>query len=111
MVEPTGSARPGPNDEPRYVLHVAARLVGLPPRTLRRFERLGLLDGDFGSPRRARARPLYTDADLERVRLIRRLVDDLGVNLAGAEVILNMRQRMLELRLELERLRYELAAR
>ena len=111
MRTPDGSAQRRPDDEPRYVLHVAARLVGVPPRTLRRFERLGLLEGDLGYPRRGRARPLYTDADLERVRLIRRLVDDLGVNLAGAEVILNMRRRMIELRSELERLRLDLDTR
>ena len=95
--------------QPRYVIHVAARLCGLQPRVLRRYERLGLLDGDFGgAARRARARPFYTDADLERVRLIRRLVEDLGVNLAGAEVILNMRERMLQLHEEMERLRRQI---
>ena len=103
MSTPNGAVRPRPDDHPRYVLHVAARLVGLPPQRFRRLERLGVIEGDLGSLRRARA--LYTDADLERVRLILRLVDDLGVNLAGAEVILKMRQRMLELRAELDQLR------
>lgn len=109
MSTPNGATGSRPDDEPRYVLHVAARLVGLPPQRFRRLERLGLLEGDLGPPRRARARPLYTEADLERVRLILRLVNDLGVNLAGAEVILNMRQRMIELRAEADRLRRERA--
>ena len=99
------------HDEPRYVIHVAARLCGVSPRLLRRYERLGLLDSDFGQSRRGRARPLYTSADLERLRLVHRLVTDLGVNLAGAEVILNMRERMLQLHDEMERLRRELDSR
>lgn len=91
------AGRPG---ERRYVIHVAARLVGVHPRTLRHYERLGLLH-------RESAGQTYTEADLERVRLIRRLIDDLGVNLAGAEVILNMRERMLQLYREMEALRRE----
>lgn len=105
---PPGAAPP---DEPRYVIHVAARLVGLHPRVVRRYERLGLLDADFGRPRRGRARPVYSDADLERLRLVHRLVTDLGVNLAGAEVILNMRERLLQLSRELDQARRELEAR
>lgn len=98
----------GGADEPRYVIHVAARLCGLHPRVVRRYERLGLLDDDFGRRRRARARPVYSDADLERLRLVHRLLADLGVNHAGAEVILNMRERMLQLHQELDRLRREI---
>ena len=89
----------GHQGERRYVIHVAARLVGLHPRTLRYYEEIGLVE------RRGDAGRTYTEADLERLRTIRRLVDDLGVNLAGAEVILNMRERMLQLHAELERLR------
>jgi MerR family transcriptional regulator/heat shock protein HspR len=105
MSTPNGAVPPRPDNQPRYVLHIAAQLVGLPPRRFRHLERVGVFGGDLGSPRRGRPRPLYTDADLDRVRLILRLVDDLGVNLAGAEVILNMRQRMIELRAELDQLR------
>ena len=61
--------------------------------------------------RRGDAGRTYTEADLERLRTIRRLVDDLGVNLAGVEVILNRRERMLQLHAELEQLRRELDAR
>ena len=103
-----GDAGMRPDDGARYELQVVAELLGLPPRRLRRIERLGLLGGEVRRYRRGRAHPLYSEADLERLRVIGRLVDDLGVNLAGVEVILNMRERMLELRAELERLRREL---
>ena len=100
MLQPSG----GPEGERCYVVHVAARLVGVHPRTLRYYEELGLVE------RRGDAGRTYTEADLERLRMIRRLVDDLGVNLAGVEVILNMRERMLQLHAELEQLRRELHA-
>lgn len=90
--------------ERRYVIHIAARLVGVRPRTIRYYEQLGLLEG------RAPGDRTYSDAEVARLRLIRRLVDDLGVNLAGAEVILNMRERLLQLHSELEHLRRELDA-
>jgi MerR family transcriptional regulator/heat shock protein HspR len=96
---------PPAEDRPGYELRVAARLVGLSPLALRRLERLGLLASGYRRPPRGRAHPGYTRADLERARLIRRLVDDLGVNLAGVEVILNMRAQILALRAELARLR------
>ncbi len=101
MVQPSG----GPEGERRYVVHVAARLVGVHPRTLRYYEERGLVE------RRGDAGRTYTEADLERLRMIRRLVDDLGVNLAGVEVILSMRERMLQLHAEMEQLRRELDAR
>lgn len=93
------------HDEPRYAIQIAARLVGVAPRTLRRYEQLGLLDP---APTPRPRGPRYTDADLEQLRLIGRLIDDLGVNLAGAAVILHMRGRLLELRRELDGLRREL---
>jgi MerR family transcriptional regulator/heat shock protein HspR len=111
MTASSGPTGRHPNDEPRYVLHVAARLVGLPPQRLRRLERLGLLDGDPAYPRQRPVRPLFSEADLEQVRLIHRLIDDLGVNLAGAEVILHMRRRMFGLRAELDALRRDRTSR
>lgn len=92
------------DDEPRYVIHVAARLVGLHPRTLRHYEQIGLLE------RHDAEQSGYSEADLEQVRLIRRLVADLGVNLAGAQVILHMRQQLLDLHREMEHLRRQLAS-
>ena len=76
-------------DEPCYVISVAARLVELHPQTLRRYDEIGLI-----KPARASGRRLYSPRDLERLRKINRLVNDLGVNLAGVEVILNMSKRM-----------------
>lgn len=83
----------------RYVIQVVARRAGVHPRTIHVYERLGLLE------RRSPSSPTYTDAEIARVRLIRRLVADLGVNLAGADVILHMREQLLALHAELERLR------
>lgn len=90
--------------EHRYVIHIAARLVGVQPRTIRYYEQLGLLE------ERDPRDQTYSDAEVARLRLIRRLVNDLGVNLAGAEVILNMRERLLQLHRELDSLRRELDA-
>lgn len=86
-----------------FVISVAARLAGVHEQTLRYYERAGLL-----SPARSKGRiRLYSLFDLERVRLIRRLVDDLGVNLAGVEVILRLTERIRELEVEVESLRAE----
>ena len=87
-----------------YVISVAAQILHVHPQTLRLYEREGLIE-----PQRTRGNiRLYSDYDIERVRAIQRLTTELGVNLAGAEVILNMRSRMLELQEEMERLRREL---
>ena len=106
----TGIGQSGHDEGRRYVLHVVAELAGLPPRTVSRIVRLGLLGDEIGRRRGRGTRRLFSDADLERLRLIRRLVDDLGVNLAGAEVILNLREQVFALRVELEQVRRELDA-
>jgi MerR family transcriptional regulator, heat shock protein HspR len=86
---------------PKYTIKVVAHLVGMHEQSLRMYERKGLI-----APRRSDGNiRLYSDADVERVRRIKRLVDDLGVNLAGAEVILHMREQMDALRREMEQLR------
>ncbi len=85
-----------PRDEPRYAISVAARLVDLHPQTLRHYENIGLL-----APERSEGnRRLYSERDLERLRLICRLTGELGVNLAGVEVILNMTEQIQSLREE-----------
>ncbi|NIN67322.1 MAG: MerR family transcriptional regulator [Anaerolineae bacterium] len=90
-------------DEPCYVISIAARMVELHPQTLRYYERVGLI-----RPQRSRGnRRLYSPRDIERLRAINRLVDDLGVNLAGVEVIFNMRKRMEEMQEEMDRLQAE----
>ena len=91
-------------DEPCYVISVAAKIVGMHAQTLRYYERAGLL-----KPSRSQGRiRLYSVADINRLRQIQRLINDLGVNLAGAEVILRMNQRIQEMAEEMERLRGEL---
>jgi MerR family transcriptional regulator/heat shock protein HspR len=92
--------------EPCYVISVAARMVGMHAQSLRNYERIGLI-----RPSRSQGRVrLYSDADIERLRNIQRLVQDLGVNLAGVEVILNMRGRMQRMEREMDLLRQELQA-
>lgn len=81
-----------------FVISIAARLVGLHEQTLRYYERAGLLE-----PARSKGRiRLYSLHDLERVRQIRRLTEDLGVNLAGVEVILRLTDRIRELESRLD---------
>ncbi len=81
-----------------YVISVAAEMVRLHPQTLRHYERLGLVQPERtnGNIRR------YSAQDIERLRRIQQLIDDLGVNLAGVEVILNMHDYLEEQRRELE---------
>lgn len=92
------------DEEPCYVISVAARMVGMHAQTLRYYERMGVL-----KPSRSQGRiRLYSTADINRLRQVHRLIDELGVNLAGAEVILRMNQRIQEMNEELEELRREL---
>jgi MerR family transcriptional regulator/heat shock protein HspR len=91
------------DDEPCYVISVAARFVELHPQTLRYYERMGLI-----RPHRSRGnRRLYSPSDIERLRTIIRLIGDLGVNLAGVEVILNMRRTIKEMQEEMDQMRAE----
>lgn len=93
-------------DEPCYVISVAAKLVALHPQTLRYYERLGLV-----VPARSRGGiRLYSPSDVQRLQRIARLIDQLGVNLAGVEVILHMTDRMAELRRELDQMQAQLGA-
>ncbi len=95
-----------PLDEPCYIISVAARLVNMHPQTLRYYERLGLIE-----PSRSKGKiRLYSARDLERLKQIHNYVDDLGVNLAGVEIIMKMTERLAEMEAEIERLRAELAA-
>ena len=84
--------------EPRYVISVAARMVAVHAQTLRTYERLGLVD-----PARTQGNfRLYSERDIRRVRRIKMLIEDLGVNLAGVEVILRMSAQMLALQRRLQ---------
>lgn len=90
--------------EPVYIISVAARLVGVHPQTLRAYERYG-----FIKPARTETgQRLYCEADLEKVRQVRRLREELGVNLAGVEVILNLLDRIQRLQAEVRQLREQL---
>jgi MerR family transcriptional regulator, heat shock protein HspR len=92
------------HEEPAYIISVAARMLGLHAQTLRYYERVGLI-----MPSRSRGRiRLYSAADIARIRQVQRLIDELGVNLAGAEVIIDMSGRIRALEEENESLRKEL---
>jgi MerR family transcriptional regulator/heat shock protein HspR len=93
----------GPNDEPRYAMSVVAARLGVQTGTLRRYEEWGLLE-----PARAGRQRLYSDADIERVQRIRRLMDDLGINLAGAAAVLHLRQQVISLQREMHVLRQQI---
>ena len=81
-----------------YVISSVAQTYDVHPQTLRLYERVGLL-----RPSRSQGNTrLYSDADLERLEMILTLTRDLGVNLAGVEVILNMRERMESLQKQVE---------
>ncbi len=88
------------DDRPRYMISVAAELVGMHPQTLRIYEAKGLV-----RPRRTPGGTrLYSEADLERLRLIQRLTSELGLNLAGVESVLRLQDEVLRLQRRLERL-------
>ena len=92
------------HEEPAFIISVAARMLGVHAQTLRYYERVGLIE-----PSRSRGRiRLYSRKDLERIRQVQRLIDDLGVNLAGAEVIIDMSARLRALEEENKKLRQEL---
>jgi MerR family transcriptional regulator/heat shock protein HspR len=88
------------DDRPRYMISVAAEIVGMHPQTLRIYESKGLV-----RPKRTRGNTrLYSDADLERLRLIQRLTTELGLNLAGVEVVLRLEDELRKAHTRLERL-------
>ena len=81
-----------------YMISAVAEIYKLHPQTLRLYERVGLL-----KPSRSQGNTrLYTDGDLERLDVILTLARDMGVNLAGIEIILNMREKMIEMERQME---------
>ncbi len=89
------------SDEPCYVISVAARMVNLHPQTLRYYERVGLV-----VPARSAGNVrLYSPSDIERLRKINRLTNELGVNLAGVEVILRLTDTITRLQAEMDEMR------
>ena len=92
------------NEEPRYVISIAARMLGVQTHTLRYYEKIGIME-----PSRSRGNiRLYSDSDIARLRRVKALMEDLGVNLAGVEVILRMAERMTELQHQINGLESEL---
>src|SRR5205809_7464104 len=92
------------DDRPRYMISVAADLVGMHPQTLRIYESKGLV-----RPQRTAGNTrLYSEADLERLKLIQRLTTELGLNLAGVEHVLRLEDELRRMRLRLDRLEREM---
>ncbi|MGV3617068.1 MAG: heat shock protein transcriptional repressor HspR [Fimbriimonas sp.] len=86
------------DNQPVYMIGVAAQLCGIHPQTLRQYERLGLV-----VPSRAGAKNrLYSENDIRRVRRIQQLTQEMGVNLAGVEIILRLLDDMEDMRRDLE---------
>ena len=89
---------------PRYMISVAADLVGMHPQTLRIYETKGLV-----RPKRTPGNTrLYSEADLERLRLIQRLTTELGLNLAGVETVLRLEDELARLQARMARLERQL---
>src|SRR6202049_1223191 len=94
----TMAERPRKKARAGYMISAVAELYQLHPQTLRLYERVGLL-----KPSRSQGNTrLYTDSDLERLEVILNLTRELGVNLAGIEIILNMRDKMAEMQSQME---------
>jgi len=90
--------------DPRYVISIAAGMLGIQTYTLRYYEKIGIIE-----PARSQGNlRLYSERDIALLRRVKTLMDDLGVNLAGVEVILRMAQRMNELQRHMEELESEL---
>jgi MerR family transcriptional regulator/heat shock protein HspR len=94
------------DDRPRYMISVAADLVGMHPQTLRIYENKGLV-----RPQRTAGNTrLYSDRDLERLKLIQRLTTELGLNLAGVDHVLRLEDELRRMQARLERLEREMRA-
>ena len=93
-------------DRPRYMISIAADLVGMHPQTLRMYEAKGLVR----PARTPGGTRLYSDADVERLRLIQRLTTELRLNLAGVEHVLRLEDELRRLQARMERLEHELRA-
>ena len=92
------------DDRPRYMISVAADLVGMHPQTLRIYESKGLI-----RPKRTAGNTrLYSEADLERLRLIQQLTNELGLNLAGVEQVLRLQDEVVRMRRMLDRMEREM---
>jgi len=92
------------DERPRYMISVAADIVGMHPQTLRIYENKGLI-----RPKRTNGGTrLYSDADIERLQLIQRPTNDLGLNLAGVEHVLRLQDELVRMRIRLDRMEREM---
>ncbi|HEU5405240.1 MAG TPA: helix-turn-helix transcriptional regulator [Gaiellaceae bacterium] len=92
------------SDRPIYMISVAAQLVGMHPQTLRMYETKGLV-----RPQRTPGGTrLYSEADVERLRIVQRLTSELGLNLAGVELVLRLEDELRKAYAQIERLQREL---
>ncbi len=92
------------DEHPRYMISVAAELVGMHPQTLRIYEQKGLV-----RPKRTAGNTrLYSDSDVERLRLIQQLTSEVGLNLAGVERVLHLQDELRRMHRRLERLEREM---
>jgi MerR family transcriptional regulator, heat shock protein HspR len=95
------------DDRGRYMISVAAELVGMHPQTLRIYEAKGLV-----RPRRTSGNTrLYSETDLERLRLIQRLTNEYGLNLAGVEMVLGLEDQLRKMQRRMERMEREMRER
>jgi MerR family transcriptional regulator, heat shock protein HspR len=93
-------------DRPRYMISIAADMVGMHPQTLRLYESKGLVRPG----RTAGGTRLYSEKDLEQLRLIQRLTTELGLNLAGVEQVLRLQEELNRMRARMNRMERELRA-
>jgi MerR family transcriptional regulator, heat shock protein HspR len=92
-------------DEPVYLISIVAKILDIHPQTLRQYERENLI-----SPSRSDGRiRLYSQRDIDRIKLILRLTREMGVNLAGVDVALRLKEQIDAMEQEIAELRYELA--
>ena len=92
------------HERPRYMISIAAELVGMHPQTLRVYEQKGLV-----RPKRTAGNTrLYSEQDVERLKLIQRLTTELGLNLAGVELVLRLEDELQRMRARLHRLEREM---
>jgi MerR family transcriptional regulator, heat shock protein HspR len=95
------------DEKPLYMISVAADLVGMHPQTLRIYESKGLVRPN----RTAGNTRLYSEADLDRLRLIQQLTTELGLNLAGVEMVLRLEDQMTRMQRRMERMEREMRER
>src|ERR671918_2823219 len=92
------------DDRGRYMISVAAELVGMHPQTLRMYEQKGLV-----RPKRTAGNTrLYSETDLDRLRVIQQLTTELGLNLAGVEIVLRLEDELRKAHARIERLQRQL---